>query len=513
MKKPFMLMILDGWGLGEPGPGNAIDQANTPVMDRLLKEYPHTELSASGLSVGLPEGQMGNSEVGHLNIGSGRVVYQELTKITKAIQEGSFQENEEINLAITHALHQETTLHLLGLLSDGGVHSHIEHLFAILDLCKARGLHDVAVHCFLDGRDVSPTSGAGFLQQLSDKLKETGTGKIATVMGRYYAMDRDKRWERVELAYNAILYGQGTRITDPVAAVKESYERDVTDEFIVPLVVEEDGNPVATLSNNDSLLFFNFRPDRGRELTRAIIEDDFDGFPRSERVFPYYVTMTEYDKTFERVRIAYAPEVFENTLGEIVAGRGMTQLRIAETEKYPHVTFFFNGGREIEFDGEDRILVNSPKVATYDMQPEMSAVPVKDKVIEAIESGAYDLIVLNFANSDMVGHTGVIPAAVTAVETVDRCMGEVVEAMQKMNGELLITSDHGNSEQMLAKDGKTFTAHTTNPVPLVLVAKRPFALKDGGKLCDLSPTLLDLMEIEQPPAMTGQSLLERSDAV
>ncbi len=512
MKKPFMLMILDGWGLGKEYPGNAIHLANTPVMDSLWQQYPHTELSASGLAVGLPEGQMGNSEVGHLNIGSGRVVYQELTKITKAIEEGSFQKNEEINLAITHAQNQGTTLHLLGLLSDGGVHSHIDHLFAILDLCRERNFHQVAVHCFLDGRDVSPTSGVHFLRQLREKLQDTGVGKIATVMGRYYAMDRDKRWERVELAYNAILYGQGNRVHDPVEAVEQSYDRDVTDEFVVPLVVEENGEPVALLKNNDSILFFNFRPDRGRELTRAIIEDDFDGFARSERIFPYFVTMTEYDKTFERVRIAYAPETFESTLGEIIAREGKSQLRIAETEKYPHVTFFFNGGREVEFEGEDRILINSPKVATYDLMPEMSAVPVKDKVVEAIRSGKYDVIVLNFANSDMVGHTGVIPAAIQAVETVDRCMGEVVYAMREMDGEILITADHGNSEQMLAEDGSVFTAHTTNPVPLVLVSKRTFTLRDGGKLCDLSPTLLDLMEIRQPDAMTGQSLLERSDA-
>ncbi|MDI9502421.1 MAG: 2,3-bisphosphoglycerate-independent phosphoglycerate mutase [Bacillota bacterium] len=512
MKKPFLLMILDGWGLGEESEGNAIAQAETPVMDSLWQQYPHTELAASGLAVGLPDGQMGNSEVGHLNIGSGRVVYQELTKISKAIKDGAFQENEEINLAITHAQNQGTTLHLLGLLSDGGVHSHIDHVFAILDLCKKRDFHNVAMHVFLDGRDVSPTSGVHFVRQLQEKLQETGVGKIATIMGRYYAMDRDKRWERVQLAYNAIVYGEGAHAQGPVQAVEESYAREVTDEFVVPVVLEEDGKPVATLKDNDSLLFFNFRPDRGRELTRAIIEDDFDGFDRPERIYPYYVTMTEYDKTFQRVRIAYAPETFEDTLGEIVAEHGLTQLRIAETEKYPHVTFFFNGGREIEFTGEDRILVNSPKVATYDLMPEMSAIAVKDRVVEAIQSGKYDLIVLNFANSDMVGHTGVIPAAVQAVETVDRCVGEVVHAMREADGEILITADHGNSEQMLEPDGSVFTAHTTNPVPLILVSRRPFSLQPGGALCDLSPTILDLMDIKQPAAMTGRSLLERSDA-
>lgn len=509
MKKPVMLMVLDGWGLGEAGPGNAISLANTPNMDALWEKYPHEKLEASGLAVGLPSGQMGNSEVGHLNIGSGRVVYQELTKITKAIEDGVFQANEEINAAIRHAIDHNSTLHLMGLLSDGGVHSHIEHLFAILDLCKAKGLDRVVVHCFLDGRDVSPTSGAGFVKELQHKMQEIGIGKIATVIGRYYAMDRDKRWERVKRAYDAIREGIGASAQDPVAAVEESYNKDITDEFVEPVVIEEDGKPVALLQNDDSVLFFNFRPDRGRELTRALLEDDFDGFDRDDRIAPYYVTMTEYDKTFERVHVAYKPETFENTLGAVVSAHGMTQLRIAETEKYPHVTFFFNGGQEIEFPGEDRILVPSPKVATYDLQPEMSAYGVKDKVVEAIKSGKYDLIVLNFANSDMVGHTGVIPAAIKAVETVDTCVGEVVAAIREMQGEVLITADHGNSEQMIAVDGKPFTAHTTNLVPLILVSDRADTLKPGGKLSDLAPTLLEMMNIAQPPEMTGVSLLER----
>lgn len=509
MKKPYLLMILDGWGLAPPSDTNAISIAKTPNMDAFIKKYPHGQLNASGLFVGLPEGQMGNSEVGHLNIGSGRVVYQELTKINKAIFEKSFFLNEELNRAIDHAKNQGTSLHLMGLLSDGGVHSHIHHLFAILELCKEKGLDKVYVHAFLDGRDVSPTSGKDFLVELQEKMKELGVGEIATVMGRYYAMDRDNRWERVEHAYNAITKGVGLPIEDPVKAVEESYARDVTDEFVPAMVVQKEGNPVAILGNNDAVLFFNFRPDRGRELTRALIEDNFDGFERIERIYPYYVTMTEYDKTFERVHIAYKPETFDNTLGAVVSAAGKTQLRIAETEKYPHVTFFFNGGQEVKFPGEDRILVHSPKVATYDLQPAMSAFEVKDKVVEAILSQKYDLIILNFANSDMVGHTGVIPAAVQAVETVDTCMGEVVEAIEKVGGEALITADHGNSEKMADENGDVFTAHTTNPVPLIYVGDRDITFREEGALCDLAPTLLELMNMEKPVEMTGYSLIER----
>lgn len=509
MKKPYLLMILDGWGLAPPSDTNAISIAKTPNMDAFIKNYPHGQLNASGLFVGLPEGQMGNSEVGHLNIGSGRVVYQELTKINKAIFEKSFFLNEELNRAIDHAKNQGTSLHLMGLLSDGGVHSHIHHLFAILELCKEKGLDKVYVHAFLDGRDVSPTSGKDFLVELQEKMKELGVGEIATVMGRYYAMDRDNRWERVEHAYNAITKGVGLSIEDPVKAVEDSYARDVTDEFVPAMVVQKEGNPVAILGNNDAVLFFNFRPDRGRELTRALIEDNFDGFERIERIYPYYVTMTEYDKTFERVHIAYKPETFDNTLGAVVSAAGKTQLRIAETEKYPHVTFFFNGGQEVKFPGEDRILVHSPKVATYDLQPAMSAFEVKDKVVEAILSQKYDLIILNFANSDMVGHTGVIPAAVQAVETVDTCMGEVVEAIEKVGGEALITADHGNSEKMADENGDVFTAHTTNPVPLIYVGDRDITFREEGALCDLAPTLLELMNMEKPVEMTGYSLIER----
>lgn len=509
MKKPYLLMILDGWGLAPPSDTNAISIAKTPNMDAFIKKYPHGQLNASGLFVGLPEGQMGNSEVGHLNIGSGRVVYQELTKINKAIFEKSFFLNEELNRAIDHAKNQGTSLHLMGLLSDGGVHSHIHHLFAILELCKEKGLDKVYVHAFLDGRDVSPTSGKDFLVELQEKMKELGVGEIATVMGRYYAMDRDNRWERVEHAYNAITKGVGLSIEDPVKAVEDSYARDVTDEFVPAMVVQKEGNPVAILGNNDAVLFFNFRPDRGRELTRALIEDNFDGFERIERIYPYYVTMTEYDKTFERVHIAYKPETFDNTLGAVVSAAGKTQLRIAETEKYPHVTFFFNGGQEVKFPGEDRILVHSPKVATYDLQPAMSAFEVKDKVVEAILSQKYDLIILNFANSDMVGHTGVIPAAVQAVETVDTCMGEVVEAIEKVGGEALITADHGNSEKMADENGDVFTAHTTNPVPLIYVGDRDITFREEGALCDLAPTLLELMNMEKPVEMTGYSLIER----
>lgn len=509
MKKPYLLMILDGWGLAPPSETNATSIAKTPNMDAFIKKYPHGQLNASGLFVGLPEGQMGNSEVGHLNIGSGRVVYQELTKINKAIFEKSFFLNEELNRAIDHAKNQGTSLHLMGLLSDGGVHSHIHHLFAILELCKEKGLDKVYVHAFLDGRDVSPTSGKDFLVELQEKMKELGVGEIATVMGRYYAMDRDNRWERVEHAYNAITKGVGLPIEDPVKAVEDSYARDVTDEFVPAMVVQKEGNPVAILGNNDAVLFFNFRPDRGRELTRALIEDNFDGFERIERIYPYYVTMTEYDKTFERVHIAYKPETFDNTLGAVVSAAGKTQLRIAETEKYPHVTFFFNGGQEVKFPGEDRILVHSPKVATYDLQPAMSAFEVKDKVVEAILSQKYDLIILNFANSDMVGHTGVIPAAVQAVETVDTCMGEVVEAIEKVGGEALITADHGNSEKMADENGDVFTAHTTNPVPLIYVGDRDITFREEGALCDLAPTLLELMNMEKPVEMTGYSLIER----
>lgn len=509
MKKPYLLMILDGWGLAPPSDTNAISIAKTPNMDAFIKNYPHGQLNASGLFVGLPEGQMGNSEVGHLNIGSGRVVYQELTKINKAIFEKSFFLNEELNRAIDHAKNQGTSLHLMGLLSDGGVHSHIHHLFAILELCKEKGLDKVYVHAFLDGRDVSPTSGKDFLVELQEKMKELGVGEIATVMGRYYAMDRDNRWERVEHAYNAITKGVGLPIEDPVKAVEDSYARDVTDEFVPAMVVQKEGNPVAILGNNDAVLFFNFRPDRGRELTRALIEDNFDGFERIERIYPYYVTMTEYDKTFERVHIAYKPETFDNTLGAVVSAAGKTQLRIAETEKYPHVTFFFNGGQEVKFPGEDRILVHSPKVATYDLQPAMSAFEVKDKVVEAILSQKYDLIILNFANSDMVGHTGVTPAAVQAVETVDTCMGEVVEAIEKVGGEALITADHGNSEKMADENGDVFTAHTTNPVPLIYVGDRDITFREEGALCDLAPTLLELMNMEKPVEMTGYSLIER----
>ena len=509
MKKPYLLMILDGWGLAPPSETNATSIAKTPNMDAFIKKYPHGQLNASGLFVGLPDGQMGNSEVGHLNIGSGRVVYQELTKINKAIFEKSFFLNEELNRAIDHAKNQGTSLHLMGLLSDGGVHSHIHHLFAILELCKEKGLDKVYVHAFLDGRDVSPTSGKDFLVELQEKMKELGVGEIATVMGRYYAMDRDNRWERVEHAYNAITKGVGLPIEDPVKAVEDSYARDVTDEFVPAMVVQKEGNPVAILGNNDAVLFFNFRPDRGRELTRALIEDNFDGFERIERIYPYYVTMTEYDKTFERVHIAYKPETFDNTLGAVVSAAGKTQLRIAETEKYPHVTFFFNGGQEVKFPGEDRILVHSPKVATYDLQPAMSAFEVKDKVVEAILSQKYDLIILNFANSDMVGHTGVIPAAVQAVETVDTCMGEVVEAIEKVGGEALITADHGNSEKMADENGDVFTAHTTNPVPLIYVGDRDITFREEGALCDLAPTLLELMNMEKPVEMTGYSLIER----
>ena len=501
-KTPTTLIIMDGFGLANASDDNAVSLAQTPVLDRLFREYANTTLSASGLDVGLPDGQMGNSEVGHTNIGGGRVVFQDLPRISRAIDDGSFFKNEAYHQAMDNCLKNGSSLHLYGLLSDGGVHSHIQHLFALLQMAKDKGLEKVYVHCFLDGRDVSPTSGKGFVQELCDKCAEIGVGKIATVMGRYYAMDRDKRWERVQMAYDAMVYGEGVHNADPVDAVVRSYANGVTDEFVEPVVCDSEG----TIGDNDSVIFFNFRPDRAREITRAIVDPEFDGFQRE--FFPTtYVCNTEYDASMPNVLVAWPRVAVKNGLGEYLSSMGMTQLRIAETEKYAHVTFFFNGGVEKQYPGEDRVLVPSPKVATYDLQPEMSAFEVCDKCVERIESGAYDVIILNFANCDMVGHTGVLEAAVKAVETVDTCVGKVVEATLKMGGIAMITADHGNAEDMKQEDGSPMTAHTTNPVPFILCGAG--SELRTGRLADIAPTILDVLGLACPPEMDGRTLIVR----
>ena len=501
---PVMLIIMDGWGNGDPrAPDNAVAVGRTPVLDGLMQKYPVTELLCSGEAVGLPDGQMGNSEVGHTNIGAGRVVYQELTRITRAIRDGSFFENQALCSVIDLAKERGGALHLFGLVSDGGVHSHTDHIYALLELAKRRGLKAVWIHAFLDGRDVPPRSAAGFLDALEAKTREIGVGRIATIAGRFYPMDRDKRWDRVAKGYEAIAHAKGTRARDAAAAIAASYEAGVTDEFVVPAVM--DG--YHGMDARDSVIFFNFRPDRARELTHAFTDESFEEFERDENLRPAYATMTQYEYGLN-VRIAFPPESLTNTLGEIIEKNGLTQLRIAETEKYAHVTFFLNGGLEKPYEGEDRILVPSPKVATYDLQPEMSAPEVTDKVTEAIASGKYDFIILNYANGDMVGHTGVMEAAVKAVETVDAGVGRCVEAVQKAGGIVLITADHGNAEQM--KDpatGQPFTQHTTNPVPLILVSDTVKKLRPG-KLADLAPTMLTLAGLEVPAEMTGRSLIE-----
>ncbi len=501
-KTPTTLIIMDGFGMSGSTAGNAVHTAKTPRLDQFLQEFAHTELSASGLDVGLPAGQMGNSEVGHTNIGAGRVVFQDLPRITKSIADGDFFQNPAYDHAMDACKEKGTSLHLMGLLSDGGVHSHIDHLFALLRMAKDKGLEKVYIHAFLDGRDVSPTSGAGFVAQTVEKCREIGVGKIATVMGRYYAMDRDKRWDRVEQAYDAMVYGEGAAFNPvPVAAVKDSYAAGVTDEFVEPVVCDQDG----TISDNDSVIFFNFRPDRAREITRALVDPEFDGFTR--QFFPVtFVCNTEYDVTMPNVEVAYPRNSVRNGLGEYLSQMGMTQLRIAETEKYAHVTFFFNGGSETVFPGEDRVLVASPKVATYDLQPEMSAYEVCEKCVERIESGAYDVIILNFANCDMVGHTGVFDAAVKAVETVDECVGSVVDATLKMGGIAMITADHGNAEQMQEADGSPMTAHTTNLVPFILCGAGT-ELRSGGRLADIAPTMLDVMGLACPEEMDGRTLI------
>ncbi len=505
-KKPYALIIMDGYGVNDRHDGNAIYAAKTPNMDKYLKECPHSIVHASGMDVGLPDGQMGNSEVGHTNIGAGRIVYQELTRITKSIDDGDFFKNPALLGAIENCKKNNSALHFAGLLSNGGVHSHNKHLYGLLRLAKENGIENVHVHCFMDGRDVPPRSGAGFVEELVSQIRQIGVGDIATVMGRYYAMDRDNRWERVEKAYNAMVLGEGNTCESAVTAMNESYNNDVTDEFVVPTVIVKDGAPVGKIQENDSVIFFNFRPDRAREITRTIVDPDFSGFDR--KFFKtYYVCMTQYDATMPNVEVAFKPESLSNTFGEYISKKGLRQLRIAETEKYAHVTFFFNGGVEQVYDGEDRALINSPKVATYDLQPEMSAPEVTDEVVKRIESGEYDVVVLNFANCDMVGHTGVFEAAVKAVETVDECLGRVVDAILKMGGKALITADHGNADQMVNYEtGGPFTAHTTNVVPLVLIGDGAKELKNG-RLADLAPTMLDLMGLEKPSEMTGESLL------
>ena len=509
-KKTTVLMILDGFGLNDNPKANAPYEANTPNIDALKAECPFVPGNASGLAVGLPEGQMGNSEVGHLNMGAGRIVYQELTRITKSIQDGDFFEREAFLKAVENCKANNSTLHMWGLLSDGGVHSHNTHLYGLLELAKKNGLTDVCVHTFLDGRDTPPASGKGYIEELLAKMKEIGVGKIASIEGRYYAMDRDNRWERVEKAYAALVYGEGVRETDPVEAMEHSYANEVTDEFVLPTVIEEDGKPVGIVKPNDSVIFFNFRPDRAREISRAFCDPEFAGFERRNGFFPLvYVCFTDYDVTIPNKLVAFGKEEIRETFGEFLAQKGLKQLRLAETEKYAHVTFFFNGGVEVPNENEDRILVKSPAVATYDMQPEMSAPEVCDKLVEAIESGKYDVIIMNFANPDMVGHTGVMEAAIKAVETIDTCVGRAVEAVKKTGGQMFLCADHGNCEQMVNYEtGAPHTAHTTNPVPFILINYDPaYTLREGGCLADIAPTLIEMMGMEKPEEMSGESLL------
>ena len=507
-KKPVLLCIMDGFGwVPEQTFGNAIAAAKTPNIDKLKAEYPHTLIGASGMDVGLPDGQMGNSEVGHLNIGAGRIVYQQLTLITKSIMDGTMKENDVLVHNMRAAIDAGKAVHLMGLLGTGGVHSHIDHLFGLLDLAKHLGAKKIYVHCIMDGRDTDPHSGKGFIADLQKKLDEIGVGEIATVTGRYYAMDRDSNWDREEKAYAALVYGEGNHASSAMEAIEKSYADDVTDEFVVPCVTCEGGR----IQEGDTVVFINFRPDRARQITRIFVDDDFKGFERRYGRFPvHYVCMAEYDATMPNVEVAYPPVELTNVLGEYLAKNGKTQLRIAETEKYAHVTFFFNGGTETQYPGEDRVLIPSPReFPTYDLVPEMSAVKVKDELVARIRTGAYDMIVCNFANCDMVGHTGVMPAAIQAVECVDRCLGEVVAAAEEMGYTLLVTADHGNADRMVEPDGSTNTAHTTNIVPLVLVG-RELPLRAQGRLSDIAPTMLELMHIEPKPAMTGESLIEKS---
>ena len=505
-KKLTMLMILDGFGINDNEKGNAVKLANTPNIDRLMKTCPTTEVYTSGLNVGLPDGQMGNSEVGHTNIGAGRIVYQELTRITKSIEDGDFFSIPEFVEAIENCKKNNSKLHIMGLLSDGGVHSHIRHLFALLELAKRRDFEDVYVHCFLDGRDTPPASAEGYIMQLEEKMKEKEVGKIASISGRFYAMDRDKRWQRIKKTYDALVNGIGENKASAVTAIESSYQKEIFDEFVEPTVIVNGEAPIATIEKNDSVIFFNFRPDRAREITRTLVDKEFNEFETKDLNL-YFVCMTPYDETMPNVKVAFKKEPLKNTFGEYISNNGLTQLRIAETEKYAHVTFFFNGGEEKQYKGEDRILVPSPKVETYDLKPEMSAIEVTDKVVEAIKSEKYDSIILNYANPDMVGHTGNLEASIKAIETIDNCVGRVIEEINKVNGVCLITADHGNSEQMIDyKTGEPHTAHTTNPVPLILVGMEEVTLKTG-KLADLAPTMLDIMGLKKPDEMTGESII------
>ena len=503
MKKPIALVILDGWGRNKPSPFNAIHLAETPNMDHYLKTYPNTLIHTSGLAVGLPEGQMGNSEVGHLNIGAGRVVYQPFTRITKAIEDGDFFENPALLKSIDHVKKNDSALHLLGLFSPGGVHSHTDHVKGLLELAKRNGLKKVYLHCFLDGRDTPPQSAADYIENMERYMEKEGVGEIASLSGRYYAMDRDNRWERIEKAYNNLVHASGIKGDSAVEAIKNSYKNEINDEFVLPTIINEE----ATIKDNDAIIFFNFRPDRARELTRAFMDEAFDHFDRDKKEV-HYVSMTEYDKTFKDVHVAYKAESLSNTLGEYLSSLGKNQLRIAETEKYAHVTFFFNGGVEIPVEGEERVMINSPSVATYDLKPEMSAYEVTEAFEKEIDKDIHDVIILNFANPDMVGHTGIIPAAIRAVETVDTCLKRVVDKITSVGGKLLVTADHGNAEEMRDPDtGEPQTAHTSFDVPLVMIGEDR-ELKDDGRLCDLAPTLLEMMDIEKPKEMTGQSLLK-----
>lgn len=507
--RQYLLMILDGVGLNDESKGNAFKLANTPNIDKYIMKYPNTYIKTSGMAVGLPEGQMGNSEVGHTNIGAGRIVYQELTRITKEIKEGNFFNNSELNMAMDNAIKNNASLHLLGLVSDGGVHSHIDHLFALLEMAKKKGLEQVFIHAFLDGRDTPPTSAVEYLKALESKMKEIGVGKIATIEGRYYAMDRDNRWDRVKLAYDAMANGIGNKFKIAQKGIETSYEAQEFDEFVKPIViVDEDQNPIGNIKEHDSLVFFNFRPDRAREITKALVNNEFDGFERERINNLCFVTMTEYDESIKNVSVAYKPQSLANTFGEYISNLGYTQLRLAETEKYAHVTFFFNGGREEPYKGESRVLIPSPKVATYDLKPEMSANEITDAAIEAIDSKNYDVIVMNYANGDMVGHTGNLEKAVDAVEILDKCVGKVISKIEEVNGEAIITADHGNCEYMVdLKTGEAITSHSTFDVPMILVSNRIKSLKNG-KLCDLTPTLLTLMGEEIPQEMTGNNIVE-----
>ena len=509
-KKPAVLMILDGFGLNENGEHNAVAEAKKPNIDKLMAEYPWVKGNASGMAVGLPEGQMGNSEVGHLNMGAGRIVYQELTRITKEIQDGTFFENPALMSAVENCKANDSALHMFGLLSDGGVHSHNTHLYGLLELAKRNNLSKVYVHAFLDGRDTPPASGKDFVADLEAEMAKIGVGEVASVCGRYYAMDRDNNYDRVQLAHNALTKGEGLQAASAVAAVAESYDRGETDEFVKPTVVMKNGAPVATIKDGDSVIFYNFRPDRAREITRSFCDDDFKGFDRGKRLNIKYVCFSDYDPTIPNKEVAFHKIAVTNTFGEWLAAKGMKQARIAETEKYAHVTFFFNGGVEEPNEGEDRILVNSPKdVATYDLKPQMSAYEVCDQLVNAIKSGKYDVIIINFANPDMVGHTGVEEATIKAIEAVDECVGKAVEALKEVDGVMFICADHGNAEQLVDYEtGAPFTAHTTNPVPFILVNADPsYKLREGGCLADIVPTIIELMGMEQPVEMTGKSLL------